>query len=168
VPGLRIPGRDPGIQMVPGRGGDADTGKEAAGMIAKKKLAVIHIAKAQTGMTDEEYRDLLSGFGVASSKDLKAKDFDKLMARFERLGFRTTSPRRRKVKNLRMGRAAMMSKIEAILLDLGYDWKYVDAIARKRFGMDAVQWLDDEGVRKIMQMMIYHQKRREAKEEAAC
>jgi phage gp16-like protein len=168
VPGLRIPGRDPGIQMESGRGGDADTGKEAAGMISKKKLAVIHIAKAQVGMTDAEYRDLLASFGVASSKELKAGDFDKVMATFEALGFRTTSTRRRKVSKTRMGRAAMMSKIEAILLDMGYDWKYVDAIARKRFGMDAVQWLDDEGVRKIMQMMIYHQKRRKTKEAAVC
>ena len=137
-------------------------------MIAKNKLAVIHIAKAQTGMTDEEYRDLLAGFGVASSKDLKAGQFDKLMSRFEAMGFRTTSTRRRKVKNLRMGRAAMMSKIEAILLDLGYDWGYVDAIARNRFDVDAVQWMDDEGIRKIMQMMIYHQKRQKAKETGAC
>jgi phage gp16-like protein len=137
-------------------------------MIAKNKLAVIHIAKAQTGMTDEEYRDLLAGFGVASSKDLKAGQFDKLMAQFEALGFRTTSPRKRKPQGLPGGKAGAMKKIEAILLDLGLSWKYADAIAKKRFNVDAVQWLDDEGVRKIMQMMIYHQKRQKAKETGAC
>ena len=137
-------------------------------MISKKKLAVIHIAKAQTGMTDGEYRSLLAGFGVASSKDLKLRDFDTLMSRFEALGFRTTSPRRRKPGGLPEGKAAAMKKIEAILLDMGLSWAYVDSIAKKRFGVDAVQWLDDEGVRKIMQMMIYHQKRRKNKEEAAC
>jgi len=129
-------------------------------MIAKKKLAVIHIAKAQVGMTDEEYRDLLSGFGVASSKDLKIGQFDKLMARFEAMGFRTTSTRRRKPKGLPDGKAATMKKIEAIILDMGLSWAYVDSIAKNRFGVDAVQWLEYEDLRKVLQMMIIHQKRR--------
>ena len=39
-------------------------------MLTHKQLALVHIAKKQTGMTETEYRDLLSSFGVSSSKDL--------------------------------------------------------------------------------------------------
>ena len=45
-------------------------------MISNAKKAVIHIAKAQVGMTDDEYSALLDGVGVESSVDLNNKTFD--------------------------------------------------------------------------------------------
>jgi len=129
-------------------------------MISNKKKAVIHVAKAQVGMTDDEYRDLLASVGAASSKDLTTQSFVALMTRFEKMGFKTTSARRRKPKGLPRGKAATMQKIEAIILDIGLSWAYVDGIARKRFGVDAVQWLEYEDLRKVLQMMVIHQKRR--------
>lgn len=131
-------------------------------MISHKKKAVIHIAKAQTGMTKDEYLDLLSSVGVESSKDLSNTTFDKVMAHFEKLGFRTTSkPRsRRKVSNLPKSKKALMSKLEAILLDMNLPWSYVDSIAKKRFGKDAAQWLEGEQLFKLVQMMVVFQKRK--------
>ncbi len=134
-------------------------------IINKKQLAVIHIAKKQTGMKEDEYRALLSSAGVTSSKNLDGKGFSHVMDRFEAMGFKTTSLRkkagnRRKVKNLPRSKSAMMWKIEAILLDMNLSWGYVDEIAKKRFGIEKVQWLESEEVRKIMLMMIYHKKRR--------
>ena len=137
-------------------------------MISKAKKAVIHIAKSQTGMTDDEYRDLLGSVGVTSSTELTNVTFDKVMARFEALGFRTTSkPRRRsrKADGLPMGKRDIMAKLEAILIDMGLPWGYVDSIARKRFGVDTVQWLDGDDLHKVLKMMIYHQNR---KRKAGC
>ena len=131
-------------------------------MISNAKKAVIHIAKAQTGMSDDEYRDLLSSVGAKSSTQLTDSTFDKVMSRFEALGFRTTSkPRRRprKASGLPMSKARTMAKLEAILLDMGLPWTYVDSIARKRFGVDTVQWLEAEDLTKVFKMMIYHQRR---------
>ena len=141
-------------------------------MISKAKKAVIHIAKAQTGMTDDEYRDLLSSVGVASSTELTDATFDKVMDRFEALGFRTTSkPRKRrprKVSGLPPSKKVLMAKLEAILLDLGLPWAYVDGIAQKRFGVDTAQWLEADDLHKVLKMMIYHQnrKRKEGKAHA--
>ena len=132
-------------------------------MISKAKKAVIHIAKAQTGMTEDEYRDLLGSVGAASSKELNNDTFDTVMARFEALGFRTTSkPRKRprKVSGLPVGKQAIMGKIEAILLDMDLPWAYVDSIAANQFGVDRAQWLEAGDLRKVLQMMIYHQKRK--------
>lgn len=129
-------------------------------MISNKKKAVIHIAKAQTGMTEDEYRDLLASVGVSSSRDLNAKTFDKVMARFEALGFRSTG-RKRKVKNLPKNKKQLMQKLEAIILDMGLSWEYVDAIAKKRFNVDAANWLEGEALYKLVQMMAVYQKRQE-------
>lgn len=131
-------------------------------MISNDKKAVIHIAKAQVGMTEAEYRDLLGSVGAASSKDLDNKTFDQVMVRFEALGFRTTSKTRktRKVNNLPKDKRSLMKKLEALILDLGKSWAYVDAIARKRFGVDAAQWLEGEELYKLVQMIAVYQKRK--------
>jgi len=141
-------------------------------MISNSKKAVIHIAKAQVGMSDGEYRDLLSSVGAASSKELNDATFNKVMGRFETLGFRTTSkPRKRprKVSGLPPSKRELMAKLEAILLDMDLPWAYVDGIAQKRFGVDTVQWMDAEDLHKVLKMMIYHQnrKRKEGKAEHA-
>ena len=135
-------------------------------MISNAKKAVIHIAKAQVGMTDDEYSALLSGVGVESSVDLSNKTFDKIMYRFERLGFqssaktRTKNKTRRKPDKLPLEKKHLMKKLEAIILDMDLSWAYVDAIAKKRFDVDAAQWLDGGDLYKLVQMMIIHQNRK--------
>lgn len=61
------------------------------GMIYKRKqkIAAIHIAKVQCGLSDDEYRELLiSCAGITSAADLKNEDqVDSIMAAFKKLGF---------------------------------------------------------------------------------
>jgi len=131
-------------------------------MISNDKKAVIHIAKAQVGMSDDEYRDLLGSVGVESSKDLNNKTFALVMTRFEKFGFKTTSKTRsrRKINNLPKDKVALMKKLEAIILDMDLTWGYVDAIARKRFNVETAQWLAGEELFKLVQMMAVYQKRK--------
>jgi phage gp16-like protein len=139
-------------------------------MISKAKKAVIHIAKLQTGMTDDEYRDLLGSVGASSSTELTDVTFDKVMSKFDALGFRTTSkPRKRtrKAAGLPMRKRDIMAKLEAILLDMGLPWGYVDSIAHKRFGVDTVQWLEAEDLHKVLKMMIYHQNRNRMRKDVS-
>ena len=68
------------------------------------KLQIIHIAKRECGLTDEEYRQLLEGAaGITSASDLKSEQqFDKIMKAFGKLGFHSNRPRqtrRRKHEN---------------------------------------------------------------------
>ena len=131
-------------------------------MISKGKIKVIHVAKKQVGMTEDEYRDLLGSVGVSSSKKLTDTTFNKVMGRFEALGFRTTSKTRkrpRKATGLPPGKREIMAKIEAILLDMDLPWAYVDGIAAKRFSVDTVQWLGADDLHAVLKMMIYHQNR---------
>ncbi|MCP3941427.1 MAG: DUF1018 domain-containing protein [Desulfobacteraceae bacterium] len=132
----------------------------------RNQLAVIHIAKKQVGMSEEEYRDLLSSVSVTSSKKLNSKTFTIVMNQFEQLGFKTKSKTRakRKVSNMPDKKQPLMKKLEAIILDMGKSWRYVDAIAKRRFDVEAAQWLEVPELRKLVQMMTIYQKRQQKKE----
>lgn len=130
-------------------------------MISNQKKAVIHIAKAQTGMTEEEYRDLLSSVGVASSKDLNPVKFDIVMKCFEKMGFKRKKSKRN--RNPAPSKDRLLGKITAMCADLGLKQGYVDAIARNMFGVDLVAWCDAEQLRKIVAALMYHKKRSHAK-----
>jgi hypothetical protein len=55
----------------------------------KEKLALIHLAKKETGLDDTAYRALIAGAaGVDSSRDIATIDqFDAVMLAFKNLGF---------------------------------------------------------------------------------
>jgi hypothetical protein len=56
-------------------------------MSTRPQIAMIHTLKSKLGMNDDNYRAMLSGFGVESSKDLSAADakafIDGLMKMFK-------------------------------------------------------------------------------------
>jgi hypothetical protein len=57
-------------------------------MISRKQIALIKIAVKRLGLDDETYRGILAAeAGVDSSRDLDLEGFDRVMARFKRLGF---------------------------------------------------------------------------------
>lgn len=50
-------------------------------------------------------------------------------------------------------------KIHAILADMKLPWSYVDAISKDRYKVDFVEWLNPDDLRKVCQMMVFHQNR---------
>ena len=70
-------------------------------MISKGKLAQIHIAKAQLGLTDEDYRAILARkAGVSSAKELTNKTVGGVMYEFRRLGFEPKPAKRQAARHL--------------------------------------------------------------------
>lgn len=62
--------------------------------ISKKQIRLIHVAKRELGLSDDEYRDLLYAVtGKRSSKDLTAAEAKEVVATLERLGFKPLGPR---------------------------------------------------------------------------
>lgn len=60
--------------------------------LTKRQTALIHVAKTQLGLGDDDYRAVLRDeAGVESSRDLDNDGFDAVMARFKALGFRPTA-----------------------------------------------------------------------------
>jgi isocitrate dehydrogenase kinase/phosphatase len=61
-------------------------------MISARQKAVLHVAKSQLRLSDENYRAVLrEQGGVESSNDLTNATFDRVMRRFEELGFTNTA-----------------------------------------------------------------------------
>ena len=135
-------------------------GKEEV-MISNGKKAVVHIAKTQLGLTEEEYRrELENEAGVSSSVDLTDRTFSKVMRRFSALGYVADQRDYRAIENLPENDRRVMSKINAIRLDMGKKWTWVDGIARQAFDVESVMWVKGEDLRKVLSMVIYHQRRR--------
>lgn len=66
------------------------------GRIFGSKLALVHTAKRELDMAEEDYRALLlRAGGVNSAKDLTLEGFDAVMAEFNRLGFVHTKSKRK-------------------------------------------------------------------------
>jgi phage gp16-like protein len=130
-------------------------------MLSNKQKAVIHVAKQKTGMTDDEYRALLSGYGVSSCAQLEQKQFKSIMRDFARLGFVTkyaaTPPPSSK--------ALLLGKIKALREQLGVGEAYVDAMANHMFKIASHRWLDAGQLHKVVAALNYHHKRREVARE---
>jgi hypothetical protein len=62
-------------------------------MIGQKKKAVVHIAKEDLHLDEDSYRQILKGVaGVGSAKDLTKEGFEKVMRRFQEMGFKGLLP----------------------------------------------------------------------------
>ena len=62
-------------------------------VIGRKKKALIHIAKDDLHLDEESYRQILKGVaGVESSTSLNNEGFEKVMKRFQEMGFRGLLP----------------------------------------------------------------------------
>ena len=61
--------------------------------IGRKKKAVVHIAKENLHLDGESYRQILKGVaGVESSTQLTGEGFEKVMKRFQEMGFKGLLP----------------------------------------------------------------------------
>jgi hypothetical protein len=60
-----------------------------------KLLALVHIAKKEIPLRDDEYRDVIAYWGVRSSADMSIPELEELVKYFESLGFKkkVTDPR---------------------------------------------------------------------------
>lgn len=131
-------------------------------MISKGKLAQIHIAKAQLGLSDDEYRAILARTaGVSSAKQLTNRNVGNVLAEFRRLGFVPKPAKKagRKAPRPPATRQVVMSKVEALLADAGRPWAYADGMARRMFQVERVDWLDDDQLQRLMQALIIDAKR---------
>ena len=86
--------------------------------IAKSKLALIHVAKKQLGLSEDDYRSILVLFGgVETSADLTDGGFERVMARFQALGFNSTSTAKPLPKRANMASPAQTSLIRHLWHD---------------------------------------------------
>lgn len=138
----------------------------------KRDLAQIHIAKAQLGMADDTYRQLLMTIGrVDSSRDLSAEARQRLLAHFRNCGWKPTAskpgstPRKPAEKRPTPApeNVRMVKRIRAQLISLGrLPNAYADGIAMQAFGVQYFEWCTNDQMHKLTTMLAVEQKRRGA------
>jgi phage gp16-like protein len=135
-------------------------------LIGNKEKALIHVAKSQLGLTDEDYRAVLASVGVESSTQLNHAQFDEVMRRFKAGGFAPKAkqvPRKRRPKPA-ADRGPLLGKVSAILADTGLTEEYADGIARRMFGVQCVDWCNADQLWRVVAALSIYQKRKGKKE----
>ncbi|MDK3025560.1 regulatory protein GemA [Cupriavidus taiwanensis] len=109
-------------------------------MLDRAILAKIHVAKKQLAMEDDAYRAMLQSVaGVQSAKDLTVAQADKVLSHLRKCGFTPAVKFGRRPAPPR-DRQALVSKIEALLAEGKRPWSYADALARRMFQVDKIDW----------------------------
>lgn len=126
--------------------------------IGNRGKSLIHVAKTQLSMTDDDYRALLRRVaGVASSRDLNEAGLSAVMAEFKRLGF-VAAKSRRKPKGAggtgpNSPTAAQWRLLEDRARQVGYsglvDPRFI-AWMKPRGKVDHPRFLDRDGARRVI------------------
>ena len=125
----------------------------------KRHLAKLHIGRKQLKMDEDTYRAMLKEItGKASAKELSNEELAAVTRHLQYLGARFKKPRRPRPAKTKV---AMARKIVAMMKDLGYTDRYVDAMAQRMFGVERWEWLDGEQTEKLLAALAIHQRRKE-------
>ena len=128
-------------------------------------LAKIHIAKTQLGLDDDTYRALLARVaGVHSAKDLSPRQVGRVLAEFERLGWKPKAAAKGKAQgraapNPAAERKKLVGKLTAQLTEAGRPWEYADALALRMFKVERVEWCDTDQLYRLVAAVAYDAKR---------
>jgi phage gp16-like protein len=139
-------------------------------MATPLQIKLIHCVKGALSLDDGTYRDILAGYGVASSKDLDAVAAAKLLRDLEDKAAaagvwkRGGAPKRagKKPHNLKTGRLsrqAQLQKIEALLTIGGKSWSYADALALRICKVEKLAWVPESELYKVISALRYQAKR---------
>jgi len=125
-------------------------------MIDQKKTALIHLAKKNLHMADDDSRARLQrAAGVESSTRLDAAGFAAVMVEFGRLGFESTASHEKRQAPYRSGSHATYAQ-RGYIRRLWQDYKGEDDVAglrrwlQRQFKVSDPRFLDSETTRKAI------------------
>ncbi|WP_236213689.1 gp16 family protein [Metapseudomonas otitidis] len=126
---------------------------------------MVQIARRQLGMDDDTYRAMLMRtVGATTSKGLTPRQIGRVLAELERLGFKSTSPKKAPAKGRQTAepapeRAALIGKINAQLAEAERTIAYADGMARRMFQVERVEWCDPDQLRRLVAALAYDAQR---------
>ncbi len=128
-------------------------------------LAKIHLAAKQLGLDDDAYRDVMfSVCQVRSAAELSYEGRAKLLAHFERCGFKPASTGKRAGRPVPApDRVGQVKRIRAQLISLGrLPDSYADGIAKQMFGVEKYEWCLPDQLQAISAALGYQQRKKGA------
>ncbi len=118
--------------------------------VTRGQLALIHVAKSKTGMTEDEYRDMLGGFGVKSSKALSPGRFEEVMEHFYKLGFTHKIKMGSQLVDVKKNKQEIFAQIKETLGRMGLPWAYARKIGERKY---RIRVLDDCNAKQLWNVL---------------
>lgn len=148
--------------------------KPATDPTRNRELSLIHIAKAQLGLDDETYRSMLWALGrVKSAADLDWTGRKKVLDHLKASGFKPKAKPGSKGSNQHIAdrprnfdseeRGAQWKKVEALLTDARRPWSYAKEMAKRMFGVDALEFCNPEQLQRLIAALVIDKQRRDAR-----
>lgn len=121
-------------------------------------MAKLHIARKDLGLDEDTYRAMLQNLtGKRSSADCTDRQLMMLVAALRKRGWKDSRPKGPKV---RPEFAELLKKINALRLETKKPWAYVEAIAKRMYGV-GLSWLDGEQLGGVITALVKHQRAQE-------
>lgn len=128
----------------------------------KQMIQKIHIGKSELKLDDNAYKTLLlESVDKPSCTMMTDGELMTVLRVMQGKGFVVKSKhgKRPTASQAAPNRGLMMSKITALLAESKKPWAYAHAIAKRSFGIERVQWLTDDQLHKLVQMLASYNHR---------
>lgn len=128
----------------------------------KQMIQKIHIAKAELKLDDNAYKMLLlETVDKPSCTMMSDQELMIVLQKMQENGFKVKAKhgKRPQASASAPNRQALLSKIEALLTESKKPWSYAHAIAKRSFGIERVQWLTDDQLHKLVQILASYNHR---------
>lgn len=134
------------------------TTANAKRMIEKKQVQLIHIAKKNLNMNDDEYRLVLSRWNVTTCKDLSYRQAGEVIDYFKAIGFKLQSKRPRRANDGKQYASSLQGLREEIV-DLarerfGDTWERSLINLCRRYGVTHYRWTDMRHGKEIKRFLV--------------
>ena len=119
-------------------------------------LAKVHIAKAQLGLDDEQYRDIVRRVtGKESASQCRYSQLVDLINEFKVLGWKTVQKKafRKALSDPVKKIYALWGKLQKLGAVQSTDKTALDAFVKKYTGIDSVQWIAPEQQSRIIEIL---------------
>ena len=117
-------------------------------------LALVHIAKKELGLTDDEYHACVTALGAGSAGALSIPELERLIKHFKKMGFvkKPSSTRLRKATPRQGGQVtALQERIRSIVQDMENGEARMTGLIKAKCGVEDLQFCRD--VKKLKQVL---------------
>lgn len=122
-------------------------------------IKVIHTGKKNLGWDDDTYRAVLARVtGKRSARDCSNAELERVVLYMREQGFSHVSGYGRKPR-VAAGRKAVLGKIEALLAEAKRPWGYAEALGKRMFDKQKLEWLTIKQLISVMNALQYDAKR---------
>jgi len=115
-------------------------------------LALVHIAKKQLGLSDDEYRDVLGHWGASSAGALAVFELEDLVKYFESVGFRRTKVSGVRCQGKQAG--ALRARIRETAAELENGEARLAGLVKSVCKVERLEWCRDLGtLRRLLKII---------------